>query len=297
MVPYSAEELRSRLGISTGVVANRPLDMKALEDISRAGISNLEIMEHPINQFKEDDPQTMEWIVSACKDLGLSIVSFHARFYDVRGHLDWSDRNSLETGGETQRRKEIDRCKRVIDYFISLGCKAWVTHLPIIQDATRKSYCELARHCEGQDIHLLIENAPRKEQNVSACIEWVDSISHPQIGICLDVGHECNSQKQNLMILPGAPARIIGSIGNRLHHLHLHDWISSAIGPKSPHGHDHFAPFEEGGDMSWTEIFSALSDIDYQGVFMFEPLPGKQYSENPIDKVGRLPERLAAAAG
>ncbi|MAE62704.1 MAG: hypothetical protein CMJ18_00405 [Phycisphaeraceae bacterium] len=294
MVPYTADEIRSRLGISTSVVSDRPLDATILEQIREAGIPNLELQEHPINPYRDDEPETMNEIVSACRALDLSIVSFHARFYEVRGHLDWSDRNNLGWAGESQRRREVDRCKLIIDHLLSLGCTEWVTHLPITDDSTRTSYVELARHYEGQDFRLLIENNMTQQQNVAACIEWVDDIGHPKIGVCLDIGHEVNEQRQNLMIQAGTPTRVIGNLGHRLRHLHLHEWVGSAVGPKTPHGSDHYAPFDEGGQMPWDEIFTALHDIGYPGAFMFEPLHEARYSKDPIEKTGCFPDRLCA---
>ena len=99
----------------------------------------------------------------------------------------------------------------------------------------------------------------------------------------LDVGHERNAQNQYLMTVPGEPNRIIRSTGHRLKHLHLHEVIG---------GRDHFAPFERGGGVQWAEIFSTLREIDYQGVFMFEPVSDKRHSRDPIGQVGRVPELL-----
>ena len=275
MISYSTEEIRSRLGISTSALADKLLDRRALEEICRAGIRYLEIMENPINQFREEDPQTMKEIVLVCKDLGLSIRSFHTLSID------------FARGGETHRHKEVERSKRIIDHLISIGGNVWVTHIPITGEKAKKSYCELAKYYEGQDISLLIENCPR-ERFTEDCIEWIDSIGHPQIGMVLDVGHERNAQNQYLMTVPGEPTRVIRSIAQRLHHLHLHEVID---------GRDHYAPFEDGGELQWAETFSMLKEIDYQGLFMFEPVSDKRHSRDSIGKVGQVPEMLLKEAG
>ena len=272
MMPYSTEEIRSRLGISTSALADKLLDPSSLEEIRRAGIQYLEIMENPMNQFQEEDPKTMKGIVLACKDLGLSIRSFHTLSID------------FARGGENQRHKEVERSKRIIDHLISIGGNVWVTHIPITEEKAKKSYGELAKYYEGQDICLVVENNMSASQSIQACIEWIDSISHSQIGLLLDVGHERNAQNQNPMTISGQAVGTIQAIGQRLRHIHLHDFID---------GLDHYPPFEKAGELQWCEVFSALKDIDYQGVFVFEPRKEGDRSSNPVGKVGQFPETIA----
>lgn len=274
---YTTEDIRSRLGISTTAVPV-PLDRASLESISEAGISHLEISEIR-DQFHEEEPQTMAEIVSICRDLGLSISSFH------------SPSIISYPNDQSQWAREIDRSKRIIDHLISIGGRIWGTHVRITDEKTKDAYYELAKYYEGQDISLVIESDDTALQDAQACVEWIDSISHPQIGLLLDVGHERdrNAPQQNPMTISGQAARIIKAVGHRLHHLHLHDVIE---------GLDHYAPFETKGELQWGEIFSALKDINYQGVFMFEPvmaIRGCSRSSNPVGKVGQVPEKLAKA--
>ncbi len=70
--------------------------------------------------------------------------------------------------------------------------------------------------------------------------------------------------------------------GDRLIHLHLHDWVDQ----------DHFSPLD--GAIQWDEIFTAFRDIDYKGWFMFEAAypPGQRGEVDPnyvLDKVGAFP--------
>ena len=224
------------------------------------------------DQFQEEEPQTMKEIVSACEDLGLSITSFHSRSINYA-------RN-----GKVQWQKEVDRSKRMIDHLISIGGKIWGTHVLIAEGKTKEAYYELAKYYEGQDICLVIENDMWASQSIQACMEWIDSISHPQIGLLLDVGHERNAQDQNPMTIPDQAAGAIQAIGHRLRHIHLHDFIG---------GRDHYPPFEQAGELQWHEIFSALKGIDYQGIFMFEPRKEGDGSSNPVGKVGQVPETIA----
>jgi len=130
------------------------------------------------------------------------------------------------------------------------------------------------------DVKLVIENFGMPEQMICPCLEWIDAVGCPQVGMLLDVGHERNAEDENPMTLPGGPTAILRSIGDRLHHIHLHDFKD---------GSDHHPPFD--GSLQWGETFRGLREIDYAGAFMFEPRPGAGYA-GVLEKVGAAPERI-----
>lgn len=260
---YTAEQTRSRLGISTWVLHGQmSLGREALRQIADAGIATLEIIDER-EEYQEEDPSTMKAIVAACREFGLSVTSFHSRSI-----------NYHELGLDA----EIERSKRMIDHLLAIGGKVWGTHVKIEHAETRLGYEALAKYYEGQDLKLVIENGGN--QPIQACIDWIDAVGHPQIGMILDVGHERNASGQNPMTLPGEPTEILRGIGHRLHHIHLHDFVE---------GRDHHAPFE--GEIQWVETFEGLKEIGYQGAFMFEPGPSPQFADT-IRKVGVVPEKI-----
>ena len=261
---YSAEQIRSRLGISTWVLHGQiPLGREALRQIAEAGIATLEIIDLR-DEFQEEEPSTMKESLDACREFGLSVTSFHSRSI-----------NYHELGLEA----EIDRSKRMLDHLLEVGGNVWGTHVRIEHEETRKGYEALARYYEGQDLKLVVENGGK--QNIQACIDWIDDIGHPQIDMILDVGHERNASGQNPMTLPGDPTRILRSIGHRLPHIHLHDFVGGA---------DHYLPFE--GGIQWAETMRGLNEIAYPGAFIFEVRPSPDYAD-AIRTVGGLPEKLA----
>jgi len=238
------------------------LGREALRQIADAGIATLEIIDER-EEYQEEDPSTMKAIVAACREFGLSVTSFHSRSI-----------NYHELGLDA----EIERSKRMIDHLLAIGGKVWGTHVKIEHAETRLGYEALAKYYEGQDLKLVIENGGN--QPIQACIDWIDAVGHPQIGMILDVGHERNASGQNPMTLPGEPTEILRGIGHRLHHIHLHDFVE---------GRDHHAPFE--GEIQWVETFEGLKEIGYQGAFMFEPGPSPQFADT-IRKVGVVPEKI-----
>jgi len=263
---YTAEEIRSRLGLSTWVLHGQaPTGREALEQIAGAGIVTLEIIDER-DAYREEEPSTMEAIIDACREFELSITSFHSRSI-----------NYHELGLDA----EIDRSKRMLDHLLEVGGKVWGTHVRIEHKETRAGYEALARHYEGQDLKLVVENSGAK-QEIQDCIDWIDEIGHPQIGMILDVGHDRNTAGQNPMCLAGEPTRILRDIGHRLHHIHLHDFVD---------GKDHYDPFE--GEIQWVETFRGLKEIDYAGAFIFETRPSPTFPDT-LRKVGAVPEKIAA---
>src|SRR5439155_21835660 len=121
--PWTAEQIRQRLGISLTVYHFNKLQLlalpgpmfKLLEDIKRAGISYLDIPDlgdeklYPPYQFSE--PASVRRLGRACHEVGLSVCSFHSGMNRLDGVRD------------------IDRAKREIDLLAELGGRLWLTHL------------------------------------------------------------------------------------------------------------------------------------------------------------------------
>lgn len=263
---YTAEQIRSRLGISTFVLLGQvKVRRESLKQIAEAGIATIEITDQR-EEFQEEDPSTMKAIVDICKEFGLSITSFHSTSINF-------DQVGLELEAE------IERSKRMIDHLLEIGGRVWSTHVMIKDKGSRLGYEALAKYYQGEDVKLAIENS-FDCQSIQECIDWIDSIGHPQIGILFDIGHERNTSGKNPMTMAGEPAKILGNIGHRLYHTHLHDFAEDR---------DHCPPFE--GEIQWVEIFKGLKEIDYQGVFMFESRSSLDYLDT-IRKVGTVPERI-----
>ena len=140
---YTAEQVRSRLGISTYVLYGQmPLQRKAMELIAKAGIAAIEILDQR-EDFQEEAPRTMREIAAACRESGVSVTSFHSRSVDFH---------------ELGLNAEIERSKRVIDHLLDIGGTVWGTHVRIMHKETRLGYEALAKYCEGENMKLVIEN-------------------------------------------------------------------------------------------------------------------------------------------
>lgn len=268
---YSVDEIRQRLSSSTIVFwLHRPICEDSLAELARAGIRKIELLESR-EQFDMADAGSMKRIGNACKSCGIEVVAYHAH-----------QTNFEDIQTESQRTERVDLCRRQIDTMLELGGTAWGPHGFAIDSKVVKSYRELAKHVDRTDAIVMIENFAIENSSVEKRMEFLNEVDHPQVKMILDIGHETNSDGQNPMTIPGGPNRILELCGSRLGHLHLHGFKD---------GHDHFPPFVPGDGIQWVELFRKLYEINYPGLFNFEPL-GDSVHPGSLAAVGRAPERI-----
>jgi len=85
-----------------------------------------------------------------------------------------------------------------------------------------KSYEDLLRHIEGVEAAITVENFI-KTAWVKDRVAFLDKISHPQVGMILDIGHVRNEERENVMTIQGGPTRVIEICRKHLRHLHLNE--------------------------------------------------------------------------
>jgi len=272
---YTAEEIRSRLSISTLVFHGyRPLGESALAELARYGFRRIELLESS-QQFDMTDSQSMKIIGEACRERGIEIGAYHAH-----------STHFSELATEEKRLKRVDFCRRQIDTMLELGGKIWGSHAQAADAVMAKSYEELARHVEGTDAIITVENFTREGVSVENRVRFLDALDHPQVGMILDIGHVRDENGVNPMTLPGGPTRVLELCGHRLRHIHLHGFKE---------GRDHFPPLAAGDEIQWRELLRMLRSVDYPGYMNFEP-SGDPVHSGTLEQTSRAPERLAEIA-
>ncbi len=301
-LPWTIEELQSRLGIFTHVdyfntcsLTMLPRELYAyLEEIKAAGIPYLSVGDFPKTGRRDDktyapfrfsDQDSVRRFARACRNVGLKIYDFHSA-----------------QGSDPLLLTETDGAKREIDLLEELGGKIWLTHASSGKGLyeNQRALEQLVRYCEGRDIRITVENlkplSSGPPHDWTDVLKVVDAIDHPQLGLTVDVGHctepyirESREKGQHPMLQPGRPTEIFRAVAHRLNHLHLHDFCYDPVSSK---WFDHQPPFA--GNMRWVEIFKVLAEIRYQGVFNFETTA--LYRGEAIKSVGLFPELLMQAA-
>ena len=272
---FTAEEIKQRLSISTLVFHGyRPIGEDALEELARHGIRRIELLESP-EQYDLTESRSMQLVGETCRKCGIQVAAYHAyktSFADV--------------DTEAKRQERVDLCRRQIDTMLELGGKLWGSHAGADDEIVAQSYEELARHIEGTEAVIAVENFGRRGVAVEDRVAFLDRMDHPQVGMILDIGHERNAEGINPMTLPGGPAAILAQCGHRLRHLHLHGFKD---------GMDHHPPLVDGDEIQWRELFEMVRTVNYPGDFNFEPR-GMLAALDTLDYVERAPEGLATLA-
>ena len=270
---YTIDELKNRQSISTVLFWKyRPVDAQAFEELAGNGITQIELLESP-EQFDMSDKRSMKYIGDIARACGIRIVAYHAHMTDF---------SNLDT--EMKRTARVDFCKRQIDTMVDLGGTVWGTHAHETDDTLLACYSDLARYVEGTSVVILVENFKDGGLWVEDRISFLDRLSHPQVGMILDIGHVRNGNGTNPMTVPGGPTRVIEMCRRHLLHLHLHGFKN---------GEDHFPPLCEGDTIQWLELFRMLYAIGYPGFINFEP-KGEPKHFNAIETTARALERIVA---
>ena len=269
---YTVQQIRQRLSMSTLVFWQyRPIGEDSLSDLVRHGITQIELVESP-EQFDMADMRSMKNIGEICRSCGIQIAAFHAHSTNF---------SCVDT--DAKRIARVDRCRRQIDSMLELGGRLWGSHATVMDEALLKSYEELARHIDGTDAAIAIENFQQEQFWVENRLAFLDRIGHPQVGMILDVGHVRNSAGINPMTVVGGPTRVLEMCSRHLRWVHLHGFKD---------GKDHYPPFADGDDMQWVEVFQMLRKIGYTANFNFEPR-GEPLHHDAVKATALAPERIA----
>lgn len=268
---WTEAEIRERLSISTIVFyRHRPLCEATLTELTKRGIYRIELLESP-EQFDMAEKRSMRIMDDLFRSCGIQLIAYHA------DKTDFSDINS-----EQARNERVSLCKKKIDTMMELGGTVWGSHARKTDSIVMKSYEELARHVEGTDVTVAVENFPYEGEGVQDRVTFLDTLNHVNAGMILDIGHVRDDQKNNLLTVPGGPTKIINLCKKHLRHVHLHGYKD---------GSDHHPPMTVNDTIQWVELFSMLCRVNYRGAINFEPAGEPRHSTS-IENTSRFPQMI-----
>lgn len=280
---------------------------EALETVTKAGFR---LIDFPLSVFSKTkdtplwQPDWQEWVWKVKEKLGqmgLSVTQAHASWEQAIGE-DFSYEAPYEIYHRT-----IEACSM-------LGCRRLVFHAPLyfFRTPTQEMRERVTQWCvrwfqallpvlEQFDVTAEVENTfdyrnirqpgdpPFTFTSAADMLALQEGIGSRRVQLCLDTGH-ANIYAQDV-------PNMIRAYGEHLEVLHLND----NFGLISPIYSDlHLFPTY--GRLDWSEIFSALYEIGYQGVFNLEPV-GELPRLSPALRVMQLKnarkitEMLALSAG
>ncbi|UCE46469.1 MAG: sugar phosphate isomerase/epimerase [Phycisphaerales bacterium] len=273
-LPYTAKEISARLGISTAVYQKERLGPRHIAAVRAAGIRYIELTMIPERIDIHDRAQISE-ILSECKRQEVRVVSIHANLQLRYNHPD-----------EQQRLAAAAHLLDEIRFAESVGAGIVVAHFGT-NDQSRKTVTEMLEKTRDMRIRLTVENMRGGLKPYAA---FVDRIGSDRFGMTVDIGHIRDADGVNPMVKKGRAGDVMAQGGRRIWHLHLHDTFRLETRP------DHRAPMHPDGIIEWGEVFTAIKNIDYRGVFLFEDGRG----ENPeqwVRLAGEFPRNFVARYG
>ena len=238
---------------------------KTVAFVAAAGYDGLEVAPYTLaDTVGEISPARRRELQAIAADAGIAITGLHWLLVKPEGL-------SINHPDPAIRRRTIDYLCRLADFCADLGGKVMVFGSPnqrrILPGLSTEQGRELAREsfaaCEAaaaaRDVTIALEALPSGLTNFlntnAEVLTLVRAISHPNIGMMLDVKSMCAED------IP-LPANILAC---RNHFCHVHANDSNMKGPGF-------------GAVDFRPILKTLSDLDYQGfvsveVFDFKPDP------------------------
>ena len=264
---WTPQEIQQRLGTSTIVFSrDRRLLSEDIEMIAARGIRHIEIcgLGDP-GHLDVEDSKFVSFVRKETERNGIKVVSTHSPGYNYTSE-DEDHRTAAVAQGVTAARVSEE-----------LGAGVMVCHFRP-DEPSERSITEMLDQLDNTSIKLAIENG----RDLAEYTSFVDRIGSERFGLVVDVGHTRDDDEVNPFIKRDRARETMAQCGQRLIHLHLHDWVDR----------DHFSPLD--GALQWGEVFAAFKDIGYKGYFMFEAAypPGRRGDIDPpyvLDKVGEFP--------
>ena len=274
-LPYTADEIEERLGATTAAfrLEDTRLGASEVATIRAAGITRIEVcgIRSP-EHFDFGSTQQAAYVVRECREQGVSIVSAHGPTV------------AYASTDEDERKKAVKDAADAARVAEEMGASVMVCHFGTT-DESKMTVVDMLEELEGSTIRLANENG----LDLLDYMALVDEIGSDRFGMVVDVGHTRDEDGVNPFVKPDRARQTLAQCGGRLIHLHLHDFLET----------DHVAPMD--GNLQWAEVFGALKDIDYQGVFMFEALfPPDRRENRPeyvLGKTAEFPQAFATRYG
>ncbi len=272
MSAWTADRIRAQLGTSTIVFPpDERLGREQIARVADAGIGCIEVGAfNGLAHYDHNDEAQVDEIAQAALDLDVKIASVHCPLVPYDDADEEARRHVLRESVVAARAAE------------RMGASVFVCHFHN-QPPAEITAREMLEQLDGCSVRIATENGI----NLMPYTEFVDGVGSERLGITIDIGHTRVPAEDwlNPFTKAGRAKAIVDLCGQRLYHIHLHDYHNNE---------DHRPPFE--GEIEWGDLFDALDGIDYQGALMFESLAVAS-TEDTLGKVGSFPEEFVRRYG
>jgi sugar phosphate isomerase/epimerase len=250
-----------KLGLSTWVYRALSIE-EASTRIRREGIRLVELWGDtpphldPVTRPRERAKE----VAAVLQALDVKPVSLHAPFSGL----------DISSPDKTQRQASVNAVVRSVEFCRDVKCPQIVVHVSASpgvksQAALRRrgeyavdSLHEITESAKKNGVGVLLENMAihanhlRLGSEVEALLDLIARFSGKGVGICIDTGHSFLNKH--------SPSEDIRKAGKHLHSLHIND--NDGVQDR------HWVPGR--GGIDWPEVYSALREVKYDGVFLLE---------------------------
>lgn len=235
-----------QIGLST--CRGKLLNRETFECFSNAGITSLELSLRD-DQYRNIDYNNIEKL---SKEYGVNLWSFHLPFTP----FDEIDISSMD---DNMRIYTVNYLKSLVNQASAHGFHKFIIHPsgePINEkreerlNYSKESLYELAEYASSKGAVIAVENLPRTclGKNSAEIQELISA--HNKLCVCFDTNH----------LLEESSIDFIHRLGQKIITLHISDY--DFIDER------HWLPGE--GKIPWNELYNALNEISYNGVWMYE---------------------------
>lgn len=235
-----------QIGLST--CRGKLLNRETFECFSNAGITSLELSLRD-DQYRNIDYNNIEKL---SKEYKVNLWSFHLPFTP----FDEIDISSMD---DNMRIYTVNYLKSLVNQASAYGFHKFIIHPsgePIKEkreerlNYAKESLYELAEYASSKEAVIAVENLPRTclGKNSAEIQELISA--HNKLCVCFDTNH----------LLEESSIDFIHRLGEKIITLHISDY--DFIDER------HWLPGE--GKIPWNELYNALNEISYNGVWMYE---------------------------
>ena len=256
-----------KFSFSTNAYRNFSIE-DSIKSIASAGYNSIELMCDEPHAFPPLSPDKIQSIKKTLAENQMTISNLNGFMMcaiEDFHHPSWIEKD------KDYRQKRIDHTKNCLDLAKDLEATSVSTEpggpptgLPRKEelDIFEQGLNEVLPLAEKNKIKILIEPEPGLLiENSSQFLDFISRFNSKYIGLNFDVGH--------FFCVGEDPAELIIALKGYINHIHLEDIATSRV-------HQHLVPGT--GAIDFSQIFIALSEINYDGYITVELYP---YLENP----------------
>ena len=231
------------IGLSTPGFINERL----FSDMAEAGIKHIEISVDKRQSDDLDYGKLKEW----SEKYGVNLWSFHLPFYPF---------SEIDISNPLLAERSVEYFKGFIEKASRIGIRKYVIHAsgePIDEkdrrarmECAKSSLFKLAEIAKEYDSIICVEDLPRTCLGRSSD-DILELISvHENLRVCFDTNH----------LLDEEIVKFIHRVGDKIVTTHISDYDFN--------NERHWLPKE--GDIDWQELISALKNVNYSGIWLYE---------------------------